>query len=66
MADAIISTLATLAKQKAMRQSERARANGKALGRLMITDHRADAVRALRGAVKSLRAVAKGLGSTIK
>ena len=67
--DAIISILATLAKQEAVRQSERvraglerARANGKALGRPRTPEHKADAVRKLRNAGKSLREVAKELG----
>lgn len=67
--DAIISILATLAKQEAVRQSERvraglerARASGKVLGRPKSAEHRADAVRALRDAGKSLRAVARELG----
>ena len=67
--DAIISILATLAKQEAVRQSERvraglerARANGKTLGRPKTPEHQANAVRKLRAAGKSLRATAKELG----
>ena len=67
--DAIISILATLAKQEAVRQSERvraglerAKASGKTLGRPKTPEHQVDAVRELRAAGKSLRATAKELG----
>ena len=41
---------------------ERARANGKVLGRPKIPEHEVDAVRKLRRSGKSLRAVARELG----
>ena len=66
--DAIISILATLAKQEAVRQSERvraglerAKANGKTLGRPKTPEGKAEAVCELRRSGKSLRAVAKEL-----
>lgn len=67
--DAIISILATLAKQEAVRQSERVRAgleraktNGKTLGRPKMHHAKQDAIRALLAEGKSIRAAAKELG----
>ena len=70
--DAIISILATLANQEAVRQSERvraglerAKASGKVLGRKPLTKKQRDRISELRGKKYSIRAIATDVGISV-
>jgi len=70
--DAIISILATLANQEAVRQSERvraglerAKASGKALGRKPLTQKQRDQILRLRATKLSIRAISEKTGFSI-
>jgi len=70
--DAIISILATLANQEAVRQSERvkagldrAKATGKVLGRKPLTEKQRDSILKLRRKKLSIRAISKEVGVSV-